>query len=265
MRREAEEAERSRSIARDRLEKARMQAAGRIPVDPAPLRDEKATLQKRCDATRSELGALEERTKRIEQAVSRIHAFDRDQEEVREDWQLLSRLSDAASGRAGRKITLQRYVLAYRLDEVLGRASERLRRMTHGRYALRRSEGSGDGRRTAGLDLEVFDGRTGRMRPVSSLSGGECFLASLSLALALAEVVQARAGGVRLDTIFIDEGFGSLDPEALDLALGTLQRLQEGGRMVGIISHVEELKNQIAAQIAILSGPAGSRIELRRA
>lgn len=263
MRREWEEADRLRSLCRDRLEKARLLAAGRMPVDSAPLEKERAILQKRCEGARSTLGAIEERIRLLNQAIAQIEAFERDQADVRGDWQILSRLSDAASGRSGRRITLQRYVLAYRLDEVLGRASERLRRMTNARYALRRSESSGDGRRTAGLDLEVFDHQTGRVRPVSSLSGGEGFLASLSLALALAEVVQSRTGGVRLDTIFIDEGFGSLDPEALDLAVATLQRLQEGGRMVGIISHVEELKNQIPAQIAIHPGPSGSRIEVR--
>ncbi len=115
-----------------------------------------------------------------------------------------------------------------------------------------------DQRSASGLDLSVYDAYTGTTRPVNTLSGGESFLASLALALGLADVVQAYAGGVRLETIFVDEGFGSLDPEALDLAFQTLLDLREGNRLVGIISHVPELKERIDVRLEITPGRHGS-------
>ena len=112
--------------------------------------------------------------------------------------------------------------------------------------------------RTAGLDLEVFDAWTGENRPVSTLSGVESFMAALSLALGLAEAVQEFSGGIRLDTIFVDEGFGSLDTEALDHAITTLTTLQENGRLVGIISHLAELRERIDARLEVTAGKTGS-------
>lgn len=224
------------------------------------LKEENQRLQQDQSRLHTEKGALVERQKSLLHAIDAVRELERDQESLRRRRDLWKELADAASGVSGRKITLQRYVLAYRLEEVLGNASERLRRMTQGRYSLRRLQESEDMRQTFGLDLVVYDHRTGKLRPVSSLSGGESFLASLALALALSSVVQSRTGGIRLDTIFIDEGFGSLDPEALDLALSTLKQLQAGGRLVGVISHVEEIRQQVEARIEVLPGPTGSRL-----
>jgi len=122
--------------------------------------------------------------------------------------------------------------------------------MSNGRFDLQRLTGVDDRRKAGGLDLVVYDAYTGTTRPVNTLSGGEGFLASLSLALGLADVVQSYAGGIKLDTIFIDEGFGSLDPESLDLALRALVDLQKEGRLVGIISHVPELKERALGGVA---------------
>ena len=118
---------------------------------------------------------------------------------------------------------------------------------------------AGDLRRESGLDLEVVDNWTGGSRDISTLSGGESFMAALALALGLADVVQAYSGGVHLETIFVDEGFGSLDPEALDAAMRVLQDLQKGGRLVGIISHVDELKERIDVRLEVTGGERGSR------
>ena len=146
---------------------------------------------------------------------------------------------------------------------MLDAASRRLSLMSRGRYYLRRAQDRTDRRRVAGLDLLVYDDHHGTERPVHTLSGGESFLASLALALGLAEVVQARAGGIQLDTIFIDEGFGSLDAEALDLAMQALADLSsDGGRMVGVISHVEELKERMDARLEIIPGRDGSSARL---
>ncbi len=141
-------------------------------------------------------------------------------------------------------------------------ASHRLQMMSKGRYQLLRKESRTKGNRASGLDLEVEDAYSGKVRPVATLSGGESFMAALSLALGLSDVVQAYAGGIRLDTLFIDEGFGSLDPEALDLAIRTLIDLQSAGRMVGIISHVSDLQEQLSTRIDVITSRTGSHIEL---
>jgi len=135
--------------------------------------------------------------------------------------------------------------------------------MSKQRYGLRRAAGTGDLRKASGLELEVTDTHTGRGRAASTFSGGEGFQASLALALGLSDVVQRHAGGVRLDTVFVDEGFGSLDQEHLDLALSTLEDLKQGGRLVGIISHLEEIKQRIPARLEVIPGPCGSRARFR--
>lgn len=157
-------------------------------------------------------------------------------------------------------MTFQRFVLAALLDEVLIAASQRLRLMSRGRFDLQRAREHIDRRTAGGLDLVVYDAYTGTTRSVNTLSGGESFLASLSLALGLSDVVQAYAGGVTLQTLFVDEGFGSLDPEALDLAFRALVDLQGDGRLVGIISHVPELKERIEARLEVIPGRGGSMV-----
>lgn len=172
---------------------------------------------------------------------------------------IAGRISEVANGDNALKVTFQRFVLGALLDDVLAAASERLKLMSKGRYLLQRALERTDLRKTGGLDLEVFDAYTGTTRSAATLSGGESFLASLSLALGLADVVQAYTGGVYLDTIFVDEGFGSLDSDALDLALRALMDLQQGGRLVGIISHVPELRERIDARLEVHHGPQGSQ------
>ena len=173
-------------------------------------------------------------------------------------------LSDVANGQTGNKISLQRFVLSVLLDDVLIEASQRLHIMSKGRYLLVRKEERAKYNRASGLELEVEDSYTGKTRSVATLSGGESFMAALSLALGLSDVVQAYAGGIRLDTLFIDEGFGSLDQESLDLALKTLIDLQSSGRMIGIISHVSELREQMGLRIDVQTSLVGSRIVVVR-
>jgi exonuclease SbcC len=172
---------------------------------------------------------------------------------------VLKKVSDVANGNNAQRMSLQRYVLATLLDEVVAATTLRLRVMSRGRYEMRRKVEAGDQRTAAGLDLEIFDHYTGSTRAVSTLSGGESFLAALALALGLSDIVQSYAGGIRLDAIFVDEGFGSLDPEALDHAIRALKDLQQSGRMVGIISHVAELKEWIDARLELSASPGGSQ------
>ena len=171
---------------------------------------------------------------------------------------VLSQVAAVASGSNAHRMSFQRYVLATLLEEVLVATTLRLGVMSRSRYEMRRKTSSTDQRAAGGLDLEVFDQYTGTTRAVSTLSGGESFLASLALALGLSDVVQSYAGGIRLDAIFVDEGFGTLDPEALDFAIRTLKDLQQAGRMVGIISHVAELKEWIDARLELKASQTGS-------
>lgn len=175
---------------------------------------------------------------------------------------VIARLADTLAGRAPntRRMTLETFVLAAELEEIVDAANLRLDHMSAGRYRLQHTDALAARGAASGLGLEVMDAFTGQCRPPQSLSGGETFLASLALALGLAEVVTARAGGIRLDTLFIDEGFGSLDDETLDLAMRTLDELRQGGRTVGVISHVASMKDQLPAQVRVSATPRGPSI-----
>ena len=175
---------------------------------------------------------------------------------------VVTRLADSVAGRAPNtmKMDLETFVLAAELEEIVAAANLRLAEMSSGRYTLHHSDAKASHGRASGLGIDVLDAYTGQRRSPQSLSGGETFLASLSLALGLAEVVTNRAGGLRLDTLFIDEGFGSLDPETLDLAMRTLDELRAGGRTVGVISHVEAMKDQIPAQLIVEASGEGPSV-----
>lgn len=181
--------------------------------------------------------------------------------------QMLANLAAAARGDTlggyEHQVDLVSYVLGAEFERILHSASLHLDRMSEGRYGMvfsnHRAKGSRSG---GGLNLEITDTWTGEPREASSLSGGESFLASLSLALGLAEVVQANNGGIELDTLFIDEGFGTLDAETLDMVMGTIESLRDSGRTIGLISHVEEMKNRIPAQIVVEKGQNGSSVRV---
>lgn len=191
----------------------------------------------------------------IAQIAQLLEAF----KEMEARYALLGKLRDVLDGKNHFNMRLETFAQAYYFEQMLIGANVRLARMTHGRYSFRRKEMVSDARRQAGLDLDVMDQYTGRARDVSTLSGGESFKASLSLALGLADVVTSESGGVELSTIFIDEGFGTLDEESLDDTVETLISLQDSGRLVGVISHVAELKERIPAHLVVESGSGGSQ------
>ncbi|MCH3942444.1 MAG: SMC family ATPase [Atopobiaceae bacterium] len=169
-------------------------------------------------------------------------------------------VSSVANGQGGSYVSFERYVMGFYFDQVLRCANLRLTHMTSGHFELlRRDDERGQAR--AGLGLDVLDHETGKRRPASTLSGGETFEASLSLALGLSDYAQQRAGGMHLDTVFIDEGFGSLDPEALERVIDVLAELASGDCLVGIISHVAELEARVGNRIEVVRTPEGSRIE----
>lgn len=201
---------------------------------------------------KQDLNKLNELAKKLDELEKKIS-------ESEKNYQIWTRLYEVASGKNSARMTFQNYYLNAMFQDVIREANERLEKMSGGRYQFQDMEGFKKHARKAGLDLEILDAYTGKARPVETLSGGESFLASLSLALGLAAVVKNTAGGIKLDTIFIDEGFGSLDSETLDFAINALTDLQkDGGRLVGIISHVEELKNRIPARLEVIKSKVGS-------
>ncbi|MCW2615537.1 MAG: hypothetical protein JWN08_2531, partial [Frankiales bacterium] len=177
---------------------------------------------------------------------------------------LVRRLADlcAGGGSTALRLTLTSFVLAARLEEVAAVASGRLLRMTQGRYSLVHTDGAVKGGARSGLGLLARDSWTGQDRETSTLSGGETFLASLALALGLADVVQAESGGTRIEALFVDEGFGTLDEDTLDEVMDVLDGLREGGRLVGLVSHVAELRARIPAQVRVTKTRTGSDLQL---
>lgn len=202
---------------------------------------------------------LEAQVKRQQTSLKNIVQVQGKLEILETQYAVVGRLAEVANGGNEHKLTLQRFVLGTLLENVIVAANERLNMMSRNRYSLQRTLDRARKNAAGGLDLEVFDNYTGIARGVGTLSGGETFLASLSLALGLADVVQSYADGIHLDTILVDEGFGTLDPESLDFAIKALIDLQQGGRLVGIISHVPELKERIDARLEVMATDRGSK------
>jgi len=234
-----------------------------------PPRPDVAALQQRCaelTARREEAVAALEQARRCAGALDAL-AGDVVSAEVqlaeRRAWVgRVAGLADLVNGRGANtlRMRLQSFVLAARLEQVAEVASRRLQEMSGSRYTFLHSDAQARHGARGGLGLDVFDEYTGTRRPTKTLSGGESFMASLALALGLADVVTAESGGVRLDTLFVDEGFGTLDAQALDAVMTVLDELRRGGRTVGVISHVEELRTRISSRLEVRAGRDGSRL-----
>ncbi len=203
-----------------------------------------------------DVGTLTERAAQLSSVAERVAQWSDEGAEAERRWQVARKVSDAVNGRHEGKTRLSRYVLLEQFDRVAACASARLEVMSDGRFALRRREA----RVTGGeFELVVDDAYAGSIeRPVATLSGGEMFMASLAMALGLSDVVQAWAGGVRVESLFVDEGFGTLDEESLDKAVAVLERLGEQRRMVGVVSHVPELRKRIAARLEVVRTDRGA-------
>lgn len=215
---------------------------------------EKERLHTQCVARRENNQAL----------LARIGQMQDELEQVEQQTAALRELSQTANGElAGKqKLMLEQYVQAAYFEHVLQRANLRLRDMTQGRYEMHRRKTAENHRSQSGLDIDVMDYYTGKRRSVKTLSGGESFLGALALALGMSDVIQSYAGGVLVETVFLDEGFGTLDSAALEQAIGVLVRLSGGNRLIGIISHVTELKDRIGRQIVVRRGTSGSTAEI---
>ncbi|MBT2689882.1 SMC family ATPase [Bacillus sp. ISL-47] len=201
--------------------------------------------------------------KHNEETSQKITEINEKMKALEERYKVIGHLYEISKGQNTYRVTFERFVLAAFLDDILREANGRLTRMTSGRYQLLRKTDRSKGNAQSGLELLVFDQYTGQERHVKTLSGGESFKAALALALGLADVVQQYAGGVSLETMFIDEGFGTLDPESLDQAIEALIDIQSSGRLVGIISHVPELKERIDARLEVTASQTGSSTEFQ--
>lgn len=243
---------------RESLEK---QLEGKTLPELPPLEEAVHQARQAWNSAATQAGALQASLKRERQTLAALEKTREEGKKIHEAYRPIGHLAQAARGNNARKLTFSSFVLQAVLDDVLETANLRLSKISQGRYTLYRSQEIVDARKEQGLGLEIMDAFTGQARAVTTLSGGEIFFTSLSLALGLSDVLEAYAGGLHLDTILVDEGFGSLDPETLDGAITSLLELQKGGRLVGIISHVAELKERISAQLEIIPTGQGSRTE----
>jgi len=225
--------------------------------------NQKLLLENRIRESEEQKDQLAGDIQMLKKAAHEITAIYKKQQQIIADYQKFRTLSDIANGtKETDYISFERYVLAIYYEEIIEAANLRFQQMTNNRYLLLRKEDKGKGSGAKGLDLNVFDHYTGQTRSVKTLSGGESFKASLALALGLSDVMQSRSGGIQIDTLFIDEGFGSLDPESLDTAIEALFSLNSSGRLVGIISHVEELKTRIPVHIEVDRTAEGSTAKI---
>ncbi|MFF1380004.1 AAA family ATPase [Streptomyces sp. NPDC058308] len=240
-------------------------AAQQPPADPAAALEAAEAAGLRLRKAASARDAADRRCAELDRLSARSLTAMRRLAPLRAEHDRVARLAGLAAGTSAdneRRMRLESYVLAARLEQVAAAATARLRSMSSGRYTLVHSDDR-TGRGRSGLGLHVVDAWTGRERDTSTLSGGETFFASLALALGLADVVTDEAGGVRLDTLFIDEGFGSLDDQTLDEVLDVLDSLRERDRSVGIVSHVADLRRRVHAQLEVVKGREGSSVRQR--
>ena len=249
---------------RDRLRDLELDLAGAPEelIDLAATASALAEAREHWSATVDAAAHAAQTSTRLRELLERAARAHAEISELAEEHEVIARLANTVAGKAPNthRMTLESFVLAAELEEIVEAANLRLDDMSSGRYRLQHTDARAARGAASGLGLQIMDAHTGQARPAQSLSGGETFLASLSLALGLAEVVTARAGGVKLDTLFIDEGFGSLDDDTLDLAMRTLDELRQGGRTVGLISHVAAMKEQLPAQLVVEATAQGPSV-----
>ena len=245
------------------IESLTLQLVGLTPLDLVQMQEEydKLTLaitsiSNNCQALSLVLNTNLEAQKKLNESY---HQW----ENLSIQYNQYQRFYDIANGKFSDKINFERYVLASYFNDVIKNANIRLEQMTNSRYTLKRRTDKEKGNKSSGLALEVFDAYTGASRHVNTISGGESFKISLCLALGLADIISQNSGGIELNTIFIDEGFGSLDATSLDSAIECLTALKSSGRYIGIISHVSELKDKIPSKLFVIQEPQGSYIKLQ--
>lgn len=253
----AEYDENGRRISRD-IERLSKETADKEKPDLIKLKSMFDEIRKSTESLRKERDEKKLQLENKRQILNELKGSAEQLAKTEREYAAVKSLSDTANG----KLDFETYAQMAYFERILRAANQRLQVMSQNRYVLLRKEESGDGRKRMGLEIEVADRNTGKSRSANSLSGGESFMASLSLALGLSDVVQQSAGGIHIDAMFIDEGFGSLDSEVLELSVRTLSNMANGNRIIGIISHVAELREQIDKQVYVEKTPHGSKIHL---
>lgn len=248
----------------EKIKQLKLETKDQNVKDLEQIVEEQKELKGKKDDCEEQISRIFSRLNNNREIYKRVNEQNKEQEKVRQDYLTYSDLAKTANGElAGKsKIAFEQYVQAFYFDKVIHEANKRFYKMSNNQYALMRKEDPSNLRSSTGLELEVMDYYTGKARSIKSLSGGESFKAALSLALGLSDVIQSFAGGIEVDAMFIDEGFGSLDSDSLEQAIETLNSLTTGNRLVGIISHVSELKDRIDKKILIEKSMEGSSLRL---
>ena len=228
-----------------------------------PLLIEQERLMSELEEVRNKTNILELTMKKNQEIVAKVKQEIESKKEAQARLLELTELADILSGDGPSKLSMERFVLQMYLKKILQRGNEKLVTLTNGRYRFEIKEEQGSSKKATGLEINIYDDNVGAIRSVNTLSGGESFIAALSLALSLAEIIQEEAGGIKIDAMFIDEGFGSLDEDALEMAIRALENIEGEGRIIGIISHVRELKERIPQQLQIISENGKSKVKTR--
>lgn len=228
-----------------------------------PLLIEQERLMSELEEVRNKTNILELTMKKNQEIVAKVKREIESKKEAQAQLLELTELADILSGDGPSKLSMERFVLQMYLKKILQRGNEKLVTLTNGRYRFEIKEEQGSSKKATGLEINIYDDNVGAIRSVNTLSGGESFIAALSLALSLAEIIQEEAGGIKIDAMFIDEGFGSLDEDALEMAIRALENIEGEGRIIGIISHVRELKERIPQQLQIISENGKSKVKTR--
>ncbi|WP_276356357.1 AAA family ATPase [Cohnella caldifontis] len=257
LKREIERFDAELAAVRKQVEELEAQLRDKSPADLAALAEEAASLEQRTEAARQSLAQAQDQLAKGKEGREKLVQAERQWKQAEKAFQLVKDLYDVVRGENRFKISFERYLLVEFLDRILQAANQRLQTVSGGQFYLARSGRVEKHGRQSGLGLDVYDNYTGQFRDVKTLSGGEKFNASLCLALGMADVIQAYEGGISLETMLIDEGFGSLDEESLGKAIDTLVQLQKTGRLIGIISHVQELKQAIPAVLEVKKSAEG--------
>ncbi|MBU5671146.1 AAA family ATPase [Paenibacillus brevis] len=251
LQRQLEEYKSEVAMNRKRLEELSVELAGKERLMLSQLEEQMQELEQRIESTRASSMDAGEKLRKCLESGEQIQAAEAKWQEAEQEYQLVRGLHDVIRGDNSKKLSFERYLQVEFLEQIIHQANQRLQRVSGGQYYLIRSDRMEKRGKQSGLGFDVYDNYTGQLRDVKTLSGGEKFNASLCLALGMADVIQAYEGGISLETMFIDEGFGSLDEESLNKAVDTLIDLQQTGRMIGVISHVQELKQAIPAILEV--------------
>lgn len=233
--------------------------AGQSPVDLALLEQQEQALRVQYQTLSLEYEKWIKAVSQNQNILEKLEQCQKQSRELMVQYQQLKPLYHTAAGHTGDRVSLERYVLGVYFDQVIASANIRLSQMTSGRYFLKRREVKEKGTAASGLELDVFDSNSGKFRHVNTLSGGESFKTALALALGLADIMTCRSGGVELNTLLIDEGFGTLDHDALESAVECLMQLRDSGKYIGVISHVAQLREKIPVKLEVVQGKDGSR------